>query len=246
MKKLLLAGAIVAAAVAPAQAEILKSNFQVGVGYWFEVGTDSEASNQGDETVITAEFRAKTDWGSSMARGLIENIGSTKESPNGLEIATFKTFSTTLYDLDDSNFSVWIDHQTVSNTKIADNHLRTGFSYAKKFGDVAFRMSLAPEYYFGHSPQDDADSIHLFGRTTASYAWTNKFSQMLMFENVNFRNERLQDAIGWKEHGYHYMLMSNYAFTKDFVGHLQWHHFKSFGGYKYDGTSLFLNFTYKI
>lgn len=246
MKKISILVALMAMGAPNLHAEVLNSNLSVATGYWIEAGSDSEASNQGDESVIIVEYRAKTDWGSSVARGLIENIGGTNESPNGLTITTAKTFSTTFIDIDESPFSVWLDHQTVSNTKISDNHFRAGVSYAAKFGPVNFRMSLAPEYYFGHSPAGDAKGVHLFGRTVLNYKLTDNIKQTLMFENVNFRNNDLQDSIGWQENGYHYMLATNIGITEKLSTNIQLHHFDSFGGYKYDGNSIFVNLSYNL
>ncbi|WOT04454.1 hypothetical protein [Shewanella youngdeokensis] len=246
MKKLSLFVALMAFGAPTLQAEVLNSNFKVAAGYWMESGSGSEENNQGDETVIIAEYRAKTDWGSSVVRGLIENIGGTNESPNGMTITTLKTFSTTYVDIGDSPFSVWLDHMTVGNNKIADNHVRAGISYKNKFGPVRFSTQFAPEYYFGHSPFDDAKGMHLFGRTILSYDLTDNIKQAFIFENVNFRNNDIQDGIGWKEHGYHYMLNTSFGVTEAITANLQLHHFESFGGYGTDGNSIFVNFSYNM
>jgi len=228
------------------QAEVLNSHLKVAAGYWVEFSRESAKNNQGDKSVAMVEYRVKTDWGSSVVRGLIENIGGTNKSPNGLKITSIKTFSTTYIDINESPFSIWLDHQTVSNTKISDNHLRAGFSYHTNLGPIKFRTSMGPEYYFGHSPFDDANGVHWFGRTVFSYQFTHNIKQAFIFDNVNFRNSNVQNAIGWQKNGYHTMLVTHIGITTNLSASIQLHHFSAFGGYKTHGNSALVSLSYNL
>ncbi|WOT03599.1 hypothetical protein [Shewanella youngdeokensis] len=246
MNKFIVLSLLSATVVAPVSATVLKSNLQVGAGYVKAFGDGAEPSNQDQKAIFDVVYAAKTDWGSSRVRATLENPGRLNTTPKGFKVTSLKTESTTLIQLKQSSFSLWLDHQTNGNQKIADNHVRAGISYSTNLGPIKFRTSLAPEYYFGHSPKGDAYGLQMFNRTSFDYQWSKQFSQKFLFENTSLRNEQVQEAIGWKKHGYHYAIINNYKYNEKVSAKFIVHYFQSFAGFKFDAGSAVMLVRYKI
>ncbi|WOT06634.1 hypothetical protein [Shewanella youngdeokensis] len=233
-----------------AQAEVLKQNTSVGIGYRANIGSAVEDdSNMNEYLVLKAKHKTITDWGSITIAGRMENpFGLTAEKPSGKDAAiAYKTFIDTYYNLGSTNIQFWWNEFSVSNQNIGEFTNAIGFAYAPKLGKLKAKIAVAAPYTVSHSPLRNYDGMlsAAMTRVEAAYPIAKGAVVFGMLDSNWDRKDGYRETFGYGEtHGHHLVIGGNYKISQSFKIALLYHNYQSWGGYAQDGQVIETSINY--
>lgn len=217
-------------------------------GYWFELGSQSEASNQYSEPVVSIEHRTIADWGKVSARAQIDNLGQMSDDVYGNPgNQGFKTWFTTYYDLGDSGLQLWYDAFSVSNMAIFEMTNFLGGAYKYKVGGVHLKAAFGTNYAFGHAgtAKNRVQGFEsLASRLEAFWPVNKELVTFAAIESHWNRTEEYQNVYMYRESGHHAFAAAKYMLTPKLDVTGSYHYFRSWGGYNNDGNSVSVTLGY--